>query len=217
MWHVLIYELLLQATLSCYAYNSSSEYITHNYPDSKVHWASMGPTWVLPASDGPHVGPMNLAIGVSQYYVDIYNIYFNYANDCQFSMYSMMIQNLGALLTPLAPGSCGNNFQSVTHATDKVNEHFRYFWNYSYTRWISCNAFDVKWTLVQIMAWCHQAISPHLIKYMAPYGTTRSQKGDETPLYLSFTITRKITLINCKATMTNLITLIRRITHRNSV
>ena len=30
-------------------------------PDSKVHWANMGPTWVLLAPDGPHVGPMNLA------------------------------------------------------------------------------------------------------------------------------------------------------------
>ena len=33
-----------------------------NIPDSKVQGANMGPTWVLPASDGPHVGPMNLAI-----------------------------------------------------------------------------------------------------------------------------------------------------------
>ena len=31
-------------------------------PDSKVHGANMGHTWVLPAPDGPHVGPMNLAI-----------------------------------------------------------------------------------------------------------------------------------------------------------
>ena len=31
-------------------------------PDSKVHVANMGPTWVLLAPDGPHVGPMNLAI-----------------------------------------------------------------------------------------------------------------------------------------------------------
>ena len=27
-----------------------------------VHGANMGPTWVLSASDGPHVGPKNLAI-----------------------------------------------------------------------------------------------------------------------------------------------------------
>ena len=31
-------------------------------PDSKVHGSYMGPTWVLSAPDGPHVGPMNLAI-----------------------------------------------------------------------------------------------------------------------------------------------------------
>ena len=35
------------------------------YPDNKVHGANMGPTWVLSAPDGPHVGPMNLAIGYS--------------------------------------------------------------------------------------------------------------------------------------------------------
>ena len=32
------------------------------FPDSKVHGANMGPTWVLSAPDGPHVSPMNLAI-----------------------------------------------------------------------------------------------------------------------------------------------------------
>ena len=31
-------------------------------PYSKVHGANMGLTWVLSAPDGPHVGPMNLAI-----------------------------------------------------------------------------------------------------------------------------------------------------------
>ena len=31
-------------------------------PDSNIHGANMGPTWVLPAPDGPHVGPMNLTI-----------------------------------------------------------------------------------------------------------------------------------------------------------
>ena len=31
-------------------------------PDSKVHGANMGPTWVLSSPGGPHVGPMNLAI-----------------------------------------------------------------------------------------------------------------------------------------------------------
>ena len=31
---------------------------------AKFMGANMGPTWVLSAPDGPHVGPMNLAIGV---------------------------------------------------------------------------------------------------------------------------------------------------------
>ena len=30
-------------------------------PDSKIHGANMGPTWVLSAPGRPHVGPMNLA------------------------------------------------------------------------------------------------------------------------------------------------------------
>ena len=37
-------------------------------PDSKVHGANMGPTWVLSAPDGTHVGPMNLAIRGGLYY-----------------------------------------------------------------------------------------------------------------------------------------------------
>ena len=35
-----------------------------NFPDSKIHGANMGLTWVLSAPDGPHVSPMNLAIRV---------------------------------------------------------------------------------------------------------------------------------------------------------
>ena len=35
------------------------------FPDSKVHGANMGPTAVLSAPDGPHIGPMNLAIRVT--------------------------------------------------------------------------------------------------------------------------------------------------------
>ena len=30
--------------------------------DSKFHGANMGPTWVLSAPGGPHVGPMDLDI-----------------------------------------------------------------------------------------------------------------------------------------------------------
>ena len=31
-------------------------------PDGKVHGANMGPTWVLSAPGGSHVGPMDFAI-----------------------------------------------------------------------------------------------------------------------------------------------------------
>ena len=34
------------------------------FPDNSVHGVNMRSTWVLSAPDGPHVGPMNLAIGV---------------------------------------------------------------------------------------------------------------------------------------------------------
>ena len=33
-------------------------------PDSKVHWANMGPIWGQQDPGGPHVGPMNFAIWV---------------------------------------------------------------------------------------------------------------------------------------------------------
>ena len=42
------------------------------YPESKAYGANMGPTWVLSAPGGSHVGPMNLAIWVclqSRYFV----------------------------------------------------------------------------------------------------------------------------------------------------
>ena len=38
------------------------EVLLPNNPDSKVHGSDMGSTWVLSAPDGPHVGPMNLAM-----------------------------------------------------------------------------------------------------------------------------------------------------------
>ena len=42
--------------------NIGEIYHWHYIPDSKIHGANMGPTWVLLAPGGPHVGPLNLAI-----------------------------------------------------------------------------------------------------------------------------------------------------------
>ena len=36
----------------------------YQYPESKVHGANMGPSWVLSTPDGPHVSPMNLVIRI---------------------------------------------------------------------------------------------------------------------------------------------------------
>ena len=46
-----------------------------NIPDSKVHGANMGPTWVLLASDGPHVVPMNIAIWDNISYFTSFNYF----------------------------------------------------------------------------------------------------------------------------------------------
>ena len=40
-------------------------------PESKVHGANMGPTWVLSAPEGPHVGRMNLALRVTAVYEQV--------------------------------------------------------------------------------------------------------------------------------------------------
>ena len=39
----------------------------NTYADSKIHGANIGATSVLTASDGPHFGPMKLAIWVKLY------------------------------------------------------------------------------------------------------------------------------------------------------
>ena len=41
---------------------SSKSNYRWTFPDSKVHVANKGLTWVLPAPGKPHVGPMNFAI-----------------------------------------------------------------------------------------------------------------------------------------------------------
>ena len=48
--------------------------VLSNSSDSKAHGANMKPIWVLSAPDGPHVGPMNLAIRVCSQPFAIYTI-----------------------------------------------------------------------------------------------------------------------------------------------
>ena len=55
--HTLIAKYVVMADITENGYVS-----THTYPDSKVRWVNMGPTWGRQDPDGSHVGPMNLAI-----------------------------------------------------------------------------------------------------------------------------------------------------------
>ena len=62
-WNLIIKWSLVKLTRRNHN-KTQQEAKTWTYPDSKVHRANMGPTWVLSAPDGPHDGPMNLAIRV---------------------------------------------------------------------------------------------------------------------------------------------------------
>ena len=55
---------LMMRVLSSYLCWNILSYVD-TYPHSKVHGANMGPTWVLSAPYGPHVGPVKLTIRVS--------------------------------------------------------------------------------------------------------------------------------------------------------
>ena len=64
VWTIYAEEHLFFLFLPWTSFFQSNFHIHSTSPDSKVHGANMGPTWVLSALCGPHVGPMNLAIGV---------------------------------------------------------------------------------------------------------------------------------------------------------
>ena len=55
---------LVSTATAVYEQSGPSASLLLTYSDSKVHGANVGPTWILWATDGPHVGPMNLAIWV---------------------------------------------------------------------------------------------------------------------------------------------------------
>ena len=62
--YIYIHSHLVKKAPVVWLYGKENEINTKS-PESKVHGANMGPTWVPSAPDGPHVGPMNLAIRVS--------------------------------------------------------------------------------------------------------------------------------------------------------
>ena len=64
LMYILMCKLSLQPSFEAYCKFSAFivTQLLFTSPDNKVHGANMGPTWLLSAPDGPHVGPMNLAI-----------------------------------------------------------------------------------------------------------------------------------------------------------
>ena len=65
-----------------------------NYPDSKVQGTNIGPTWVLLAPDGPHFGPIILAIRVS--------LQFDIGISRQFSLLQTLVQHVSSCGTLVA-------------------------------------------------------------------------------------------------------------------
>ena len=64
-------------------------------PDSKVHGANIGPIWVLSAPEGPHVGPMNLAIRKFSVPKTHYEISFTFASSgTSLLLYKYMVDPL---------------------------------------------------------------------------------------------------------------------------
>ena len=74
-------------------------------PDSKVHGANMGPTWVLSAPDGSHVGPMNFAIRNGVHFVLI-----------GYELWRHDVEMLCTLLTPVTCVELTHPIQWVSNA-----------------------------------------------------------------------------------------------------
>ena len=82
-------------------YNGSWASWQH-YLDSKVHGANMGPTWVLSAPDGPHVGPLNLAIRVGFQWLSYrVNLLSSLVFGEQLGLSSLRLHRLIGIATPI--------------------------------------------------------------------------------------------------------------------
>ena len=75
-------------------------------PDSNVHGANMGPTWVLSAPGGSHVGPMNLVIWADSSFAPINETVLFYKDvsywqgaSLESALYSIICPHLDAICT----------------------------------------------------------------------------------------------------------------------
>ena len=69
-WHHIIWYEVVFLRL-CFDYDSSFGVLWWCTQIAKFSGVNMGPTWILSAPAGTHVGPMNLAIRVSTYYAGL--------------------------------------------------------------------------------------------------------------------------------------------------
>ena len=80
-------------------------------------------------------------------------------------------------LNSLTPGRCGCNFKNIFKLISWIDTLSAS--RKTVVRWMPQNSADDKSTLVQVMAWCHQATSHYLSqcwpRSLSPYGVTRPQ------------------------------------------
>ena len=109
----------------------------HINPDSKVHGANMGPTWVLLSPGGPHVGPMNLAIWEDICLLQIPSVNTDHKNIRSFDSLAYVVQiHQSGCLVPAPSGpqspSCRHgptcaDMEGVGHSTPPWNTNERWW------------------------------------------------------------------------------------------
>ena len=109
-----------------------------------------------------------------------------YMLNCLFPSYQNCVQSIISRMDPiraqwvnsLAPGIFEWNFRHVIFKQNLVIDGW-HIWCEIDLIWMSLNFTDDESTLVQVMAWCHQATSHYLSqcwpRSLSPYGVTRPQ------------------------------------------
>ena len=110
-------------------------------PNSKVHGANMGPTWVLPAPGGPRVGPLNLAIRIyanfqSRYYLNTHSTH----PICQ----QLRHRRMRVQSTVWCPYNTVNFLQNP-HKRHSIAH--RWGWNLGFLLWVQTLVYVLPWSL----------------------------------------------------------------------
>ena len=93
-------------------------------PDSKVHGTNMGPTWVLSAPCGPHVGPMNLAIRDPLTTTVLRTWFYRCFFSCQWFRMNLLIKRY-LTKCPMNPHQIHQCFNSLTFGSAGINYNYK--------------------------------------------------------------------------------------------